>query len=101
MKPAYITERMEAWFSLKNDMLRTIRIWVKLPKLPLHLWGACSLSKIGSTIGVPIMTSECTTNKFRILYARLLVEVDITNELLKEITIKKRIGKQDEASCGV
>jgi hypothetical protein len=34
-------------FSLKRDMLRTLPIWVKLPQLPLYLWGVKSLSKIG------------------------------------------------------
>jgi hypothetical protein len=74
-------------FNLKNDMLRTIPIWVKLPQLPLYLWGVKSLSKIGSALGHPLVTDECTANKFRISYARLLVEVDITKELPKEITI--------------
>ncbi|XP_058783013.1 uncharacterized protein LOC131657658 [Vicia villosa] len=50
-------------FNLKRDMLRTIPLWVKLPKLPLHLWGAKSLSKIGSALGVPLVIDECTANK--------------------------------------
>jgi hypothetical protein len=79
-------------FNLKNDMLRTIPIWVKLPQLPLYLWGVKSLSKIGSALGIPLVTDECTANKFRISYARLLVEVDITKELPKEITITDSEG---------
>jgi hypothetical protein len=42
-------------FNLKNDMLRTIPIWVKLPQLPLYLWGVKSLSKIGSALGNPLL----------------------------------------------
>jgi hypothetical protein len=79
-------------FILKNDMLRTLPIWVKLPQLPLYLWGAKSLSKIWSALGNPLVTDECTANKFRISYARLLVEVDITQELPKEITITDSAG---------
>ncbi|XP_058746852.1 uncharacterized protein LOC131619814 [Vicia villosa] len=78
----------KADFNLKRDMLRTLPLWVKLPKLPLHLWGAKSLSKIGSAIGVPLVTDECTTTKLRVSYARLLIEVDITKEMVKEIAIK-------------
>lgn len=26
-------------FNLRNDMLRTLPIWIKLPNMPLHLWG--------------------------------------------------------------
>ncbi|XP_058749652.1 uncharacterized protein LOC131622633 [Vicia villosa] len=32
-------------FDLKKDLLRTLPIWIKLPKLPLHLWGEHSLKK--------------------------------------------------------
>lgn len=79
-------------FCLKDDMLRTIPIWVKLPRLPLHLWGAASLSKIGSALGIPKCTDECTAHKLRISYARLLVEVDITKKLREHINIKDEKG---------
>jgi hypothetical protein len=79
-------------FNLKNDMLRTVPIWVKLPQLPLYLWGVKSLSKIGCALGHPLVTDECTANKFRISYARILVEVDITKELPQEITITDSEG---------
>ncbi|CAK8566993.1 unnamed protein product [Lathyrus sativus] len=79
-------------FSMNKDMLRTISLWVKLPQLPLHLWGARSLSKIGSEIGTPLVTDECTTNKPRVSYARILVEVDVTQELKTEILIRDEKG---------
>jgi hypothetical protein len=81
-------------FSLKRDMLRTLPIWVKLPQLPLHLWGVRSLSKIGSAIGNPIVTDECTANKFRVSYSRILVEMDVTQKLPTDITIKDSEGNK-------
>lgn len=65
-------------FNLKNDVLPTIPIWIKLPQLILYLWGAKSLSKISSALGTPLMTDEYTTNRYRISYARILVEIDMT-----------------------
>ncbi|CAK8541602.1 unnamed protein product [Lathyrus sativus] len=65
-------------FNMKKDMLKTMPLWVKLFQLPLHLWGARSLSKIGSAIDAPVVTDEFTTNKLRVSYARILVEVGIT-----------------------
>lgn len=65
-------------FNLKRDKLRSIPIWIKLPQLPLYLWGATSMGKIGRTLGKPIVTDECTTQRLRISYARMLVEIDIT-----------------------
>ncbi|XP_058784590.1 uncharacterized protein LOC131659416 [Vicia villosa] len=81
-------------FNLKTDLLRTLPIWIKLPQLPLHLWGATSLNKIGSAIGIPLVTDECTTHKLRVSYARILVEIDITQKLLDEITITDNEGRK-------
>ncbi|CAI8586969.1 unnamed protein product [Vicia faba] len=74
-------------------MMRAMLIWIKLPKLPLYLWGERTLDKIGSAIGVPMVTDECTTHKLRVTYARILVQVDITRKLVYEIAIKDKEGK--------
>ncbi|XP_058734017.1 uncharacterized protein LOC131605709 [Vicia villosa] len=81
-------------FKLKDDFLRTLPIWIKLPQLPLYLWGERSLNKIGSALGIPLVTDECTANKLRVSYARILVEMDITKELPAEITIRDRDGNK-------
>ncbi|KAL5190422.1 putative ribonuclease H protein [Glycine soja] len=81
-------------FNLQRDMLRTLPLWVKLPKLPLHLWGVKSLNKIGSAIGVPLVTDECIASKIRVSYAHILVEVDITKTLVKEVTNKDCEGRK-------
>ncbi|XP_058763744.1 uncharacterized protein LOC131637172 [Vicia villosa] len=80
-------------FSMEKDMLRSIPIWIKLPSLPLPLWGVQSLGKIGSTVGNPLFINECTVGKLRVSYARLLVEVDVTQKLCEEVTIKDHEGK--------
>jgi hypothetical protein len=81
-------------FSLERDLLRTLPIWVKLPQLPLHLWGVKSLSKIGSAIGNPLVTDECTAHKLRVSYAGLLIEMDVTQAMPQEITIKDSEGNK-------
>ncbi|XP_058767236.1 uncharacterized protein LOC131640886 [Vicia villosa] len=80
-------------FTMAKDMLRSIPIWIKLPNLPLPMWGASSLGKIGSAVGIPLFTDECTAEKLRVSYARLLVEVDVTQKLCEEITIRDHEGK--------
>ncbi|CAI8614488.1 unnamed protein product [Vicia faba] len=77
-------------FNLKKDLMRTIPIWVKFPMLPLHLWGKSNLSKLASAIGIPLVTDECTASKLRVSYARVLIEVDITQKLVEEISIKDK-----------
>ncbi|XP_058757400.1 uncharacterized protein LOC131630653 [Vicia villosa] len=89
--------RIKEWnpeFNLKKDLMRTIPIWIKLPMLPLQLWGASSLNKIGSALGTPLVTDECTNHKLTVSYSRILVEVDITKKLPNEITIKDSRGQK-------
>lgn len=88
MKGLYTTRNMymllREWrsnFNMKKDMLRTLPLWIKLPQVPIYLSGVKSLSKIGSAIENPLVTDECMTNKLRVSYARILVEVDIIQEL--------------------
>ncbi|XP_058762100.1 uncharacterized protein LOC131635497 [Vicia villosa] len=80
-------------FTMAKDMLRSIPIWIKLPGLPLPMWGAQSLGKIGSAVGIPLFTDECTAEKLRVSYARLLVEVDVTQKLCEEISIRDHEGR--------
>ncbi|XP_058749538.1 uncharacterized protein LOC131622522 [Vicia villosa] len=74
-------------FSMERDMLRSVPIWVKFPKLSIQMWGERSLGKIGSVIGTPLFTDEFTAAKLRVTYARILVEVDVTQKLQDEIMI--------------
>lgn len=59
----------------------------------MHLWGVRSLNKIGRTLGKPLVTDECTTSKARVSYTRILVEVDVTQELLNTANIKDMEGR--------
>lgn len=51
-----------------------------------------SLSRIGSTIGTPLFADECTTNQTRISYARMLVEIDATKPIIKQIKVQDAEG---------
>lgn len=43
---------------------------------------------------MPLVTDECTAQKFRVSYARILVEIDITRKFLDEITIMDSDGRK-------
>ncbi|XP_058777012.1 uncharacterized protein LOC131651365 [Vicia villosa] len=81
-------------FTLQDDILRVLPIWVMFPQLPLVYWGEKSIGKIASAIGKPLMTDECTTKKLRVSYARVLIEVDVTKELKNYITIRDPTGEK-------
>lgn len=57
-------------------------------------WDDTSISKIVSALGKSIMTDECMTKNLRVFYAKVLVEIDITQELKKSVVIKDHNGKK-------
>ncbi|XP_010687419.1 uncharacterized protein LOC104901529 [Beta vulgaris subsp. vulgaris] len=79
-------------FNFHSEILKVIPIWVKFPNLPLHYWSDDSLSRIGSLLGVPIYADECTSKALRVSFARVLIEMDITKEIPKEIQIVEPNG---------
>ena len=46
-----------------------------------------------SVVGVPVLADECTMNKRKVSYARVLVEVDITQDFVKEISVRDNTGR--------
>lgn len=84
-------------FDFVSQVLKRFPVWVRLPCLPLSFWGGDSLSKIASVMGVPLCADDCTSNVKRITYARLRIEVDVTNPILTVIHIEnanRRVFKQ-------
>ncbi|XP_010687516.1 uncharacterized protein LOC104901625 [Beta vulgaris subsp. vulgaris] len=73
-------------------VLRIIPIWVKLPNLPLHYWSSDSLSRIGSLLGMPVYADECTSKALRVSFARILIEMDVTQKIPNEIQIEDPNG---------
>lgn len=89
-------KRMPKFFSFGHEEMHMVPIWIRLVNLPLILWKDCFLSKIASYLGNPISTDQVTACKGTYNYARVLVEVDVSKELPKEIdiTLPDRIHKQ-------
>lgn len=79
-------------FCFEKEVLREVPLWIRLPNLPLSCWSGDSLSRIGSVLGKPICADECTSMQARISYARMLVEVDITQLLQYKIRIEGENG---------
>lgn len=62
---------------------------MRFPNLPLNCWSTDSLS----IIGVPLYADECTSRQLRVSFARLLIEMDVTQELPKSVFIEDPSGK--------
>lgn len=68
-------------------------LWVRLPNLPLNCWSATTLSKIASRLGRPIFADECTNKQTRVSFARVLIEIDISQGMLDEVEIVDSTGR--------
>lgn len=69
-------------------------LWVTFLNLVLHLWGRSSLSKIESVVGKAACTYECTSRKLRVSYARMLIDVGVTQERKKFLSIRDADGSR-------
>ncbi|XP_074271433.1 uncharacterized protein LOC141595368 [Silene latifolia] len=63
-------------------------IWVLFPNLDPCFWSIKRLSKVASYVGKPVCADEYTTNKSKLAFARVLIEVDISKELPTSVTFK-------------
>ncbi|XP_075077077.1 uncharacterized protein LOC142163832 [Nicotiana tabacum] len=80
-------------FDFNEEVLKTIPLLVKFPKLPLNYWSNHVLSKIGSGLGKPLYADACTTLADRVSYARVLIEMDITRIIPGSIKLYDPKGK--------
>lgn len=87
-----IVKPWSATVSPERDRLSSDPIWIKLPGLRLHLWVAPMISELASVVGRPLYTYMMTSNRSRLAYARLCVEIGLEAELPKVIIIRDPNG---------
>ncbi|KAG5629694.1 hypothetical protein H5410_001411 [Solanum commersonii] len=75
-------------FEFDKEILR----WVKFSGLPVGYWSIESLSEIASAVGRPMHTDLVTANVEKISYARILIEVDVSQPLTEVISIETPSG---------
>ncbi|XP_074278545.1 uncharacterized protein LOC141602132 [Silene latifolia] len=64
-----------------------VPVWVIFPNLDPCFWSKSALSKVASFVGKPICADELTTTKSKIVFARILVEVDLSKDLPKGMAL--------------
>lgn len=87
---------MPRYFEFDDKEVSTMPVWINLPGLPLEFWNKNALGKIVSKVGKPISTDKLTSTRGRLSYARALVEVDASIELVRVVKIKLPNGKLRE-----
>ena len=79
-------------FRFEGEDVSSVPIWIQLPDLPLDCWNARALSKIVSRVGKPITTAKMTLTKERLSFARVLVEVDVSSDIVSDVEIRLPTG---------
>ncbi|XP_062086494.1 uncharacterized protein LOC133792601 [Humulus lupulus] len=74
-------------------LVRTVPLWIRLQDLGLQYWGSKCLSALVSTIGRPIMVEKITRERSRVQFARVLVEMEITDNPPKSIQFINEHGQ--------
>ncbi|XP_019246521.1 PREDICTED: uncharacterized protein LOC109226182 [Nicotiana attenuata] len=80
-------------FQMSVEPDQNVPMWVMLPNLPIQFWTAGNLGRIASCLGRPICTDKLTTQEDRIAYARMLIEMDISQPLPDDISLEMPNGK--------
>ena len=63
-------------------------VWIRLPNLPVHLWHVAVYKAIGNTLGSFITRDYGQEIKGLYTYARICVELDLSQGILDQIILK-------------
>lgn len=87
-----ILRNWELNFEFNADIFSHIPIWVKFPSLLVGYWFEKALSKVSNAIGVPLYINGFIATAEKISYARVLIEVDISKDLLNDVVVEIPYG---------
>ncbi|XP_062080725.1 uncharacterized protein LOC133785513 [Humulus lupulus] len=76
--------------------VKSVPVWIRLPGLGLQYWGTKCLSALMSTIGNLILVDKVTKDRTMMQFARVLVEIEITEKVPKSIQFINEKGQPME-----
>lgn len=82
-------------FCSQLESIRVVPVWTLFPDLDPCFWSSAALSKIASVIGKPLYADPYTTEKTRISFARVLIDIDISKELTTSIKMNTPYGLKE------
>lgn len=91
---------LKAWsaeMDMEKEDVQLVPIWVKL-KLNFKYWGEKSLFKIVIQLGKPIKKDNATCCRDKLQYARVMVDVPLSQKLHEMIIIRNENGVMTKVS---
>ncbi|OMP00874.1 Endonuclease/exonuclease/phosphatase [Corchorus olitorius] len=86
--PHFLSMRLwEPNFDPKKATFSTTAVWARLPGLPIELFDATLLKRIGNQLGTLLRIDAHTVNNLRGWYARICIQVDLDRPLLSRVKI--------------
>ncbi|CAN1148631.1 hypothetical protein LINPERHAP2_LOCUS16600 [Linum perenne] len=81
------------YFQPEDSHISTLRVWVRLPGIPLEYFDAAILTIIGNKIGKTVRLDLTTLGGSRGNFARICVEVDLSKPLLSKYRLRRRVRR--------
>lgn len=79
-------------FCFQDEDYNIVPTWVQLHNLPLQCWNTRAISIIASKLGKPFCVDKITLKRKRISYARVLIEIDTSVNLIEVFEVKFLFG---------
>lgn len=86
--------RWQPNLSILSKDLKKLPSWVKLLRVPLEYWTDDGLSILASGIGKLLFVDHRTMEKSRVEFARLCVEVQAANEMVRGVSVVDPDGNE-------
>jgi len=83
---------MTRYFYFSSEEMSRVPVWVRFPNLPICCWSPSCLSKIASVLGKPIQSDHMTFTLSCMSYARVLVEIDLREDLQHSVAVSLPFG---------
>jgi len=83
--------RFSCWtrdFKPQAQVQTHAQIWIRLMHLPQEYWRKTTLFEIASGLGTPLSIDEATISRCFGMFARILVDVDLSQQLFESVVVE-------------
>ncbi|XP_070049158.1 uncharacterized protein [Nicotiana tomentosiformis] len=89
----FILKQWDPEFQMNKESTQIVPMWVMFPNLPIQFWALGNLDRIASYLGNPVCSDKLIAQEQRIVYARILIEMDISQPFPDSFSIYLPNGK--------
>lgn len=85
--------RVSRWvpdFNPETQRQSNAQVWIRIVGLPIEYWRPTNLCSIARAAGIPLKIDTQTLKFENCIFARLLVDVDLRNELPEKVLVKRK-----------